>query len=436
MKLVTFILDNIEQILQEWENFARTIFPKNQQLSTTDLRDHAKQMLLVIAKELDDNQLNVELNKNKKKNIFVETAAEIHGAFRLEQGFTVNEITLEYKALRTSVLMLYGKKYPQIQPVFLNDIIRFNEALDQALIEAIDSYTCLKEQQTSLFDTMLSASPDLSYILDLTGSFIYINKAMADLYQQPAHELLGKAKYNFAMPLPMDVLEHIQYILQTGEKCSGEIHVKKNLNTPEYFFEYVYAPVFDKNNKIVAIAGTSRDITKQKSAEAQVWYNANYDYLTGLANRRRLGDKLLEEIKHTKRTKEFFALLFIDLDRFKSINDKFGHEYGDRVLKKIASRISACVRETDVISRAGGDEFILILKHTSQVAQIKTIAQKILSKIKQPIKIKQQMLSLTASIGIAISSNASNDPDVLLKIADQAMYEAKKLGGDQYKFHI
>ncbi len=437
MKLSTFILDNIEQILQEWENFARTIFPASQQTSTKELRDHANQMLLVIVSDLEYlTPRKTEQFKQLGDNIHLkETAAQEHGAARLEQGFTINEIALEYQALRKSVMNLYGKKSAQIHPFVLNELVQFNESIDRSLSEAIRSYSFVQEQQTYLFNTMLSSSPDLSYVLDLNGSFLYVNKAMQDLYQQPSHQIIGKANYNFAMPSASDIREHIQYILETKKECHGEICVKKSPNEPDYFFEYVYAPVFDSNKKIVAIAGTSRDITKQKEAEAKVWHNANYDYLTGLANRRRFRDKLEEIIKHAHRTEASFALFFIDLDKFKEVNDQLGHEGGDHCLKKIADRISTCVRNTDVIARVGGDEFTIILTDNPNAEHVKIIAEKLLLEIKKPIRIKHTNVHLTASIGITLSLKDSNDPDVLLGYADQAMYAVKKLGGNRFSYH-
>jgi len=128
-------------------------------------------------------------------------------------------------------------------------------------------------------------------------------------------------------------------------------------------------------------------------------------------------------------------LFFIDLDKFKDINDKFGHDGGDLLLKKIASRISSCLRETDVVARVGGDEFTVILTNSHNAKQAKIIAEKLLSEIMRPAKIKREMVSLSASIGITLSLKDGNESDVLLGHADRAMYVAKNLGGNQYSFH-
>ncbi|MDP3562411.1 MAG: diguanylate cyclase [Legionellaceae bacterium] len=419
-------MKNIEPIIQQWESFVRNISPPSEQMSTKELREHAKKMLLVIADELKHHKI-----KKKQDDPNTSSLANAHGISRLEQGFSMSELALEYQALRKSVMTLFGQANPKIPTAPLEDFILFNEWLDRALHEAIISYSLQKEQQTRLFDTMLAASPDLSYILDLEGNFLYINNALSTLYQKPPHEILGKADYNWAMPQATDIREHIQTILVTKKKCHGEIKVTKSANTPEIFFEYVYAPVFDNDKKIIAIAGTARDITLQKKAEFQTWHNANYDYLTGLANRRRFHDKLNDAIEHTRRSTEAFALLFIDLDLFKEINDQFGHSGGDILLKKIARRIKTCVRKTDVVARMGGDEFTVIITNTKDIEQVKTITKKLLSTIKKPVSTKQGVINITASIGIAFfSPTDEEEPEQLLRKADKAMYVAKKLGGD------
>jgi len=248
MKLSTFILDNIEQILQEWERFAKTMFPASQHTSVSELRDHAKQMLMVIVSDLGYKPINrAQIKKIKKanqKNITHDTPAEEYGAARLQQGFTINEIALEYQALRKSVITLFNKEIHQVPVSALDELLQFNELIDRSLSESIVFYSSIKEQQTCLFDTMLSSSPDFSYILDLKGCFLYINKAMADLYQQPMHEILGTGHYNIAMPTPVEVREHIHHVLETKTECHGEIYIKQNVNESEHFFLSTYIPLF------------------------------------------------------------------------------------------------------------------------------------------------------------------------------------------------
>lgn len=437
MKLAAFIVDNIEQILQEWENFAKTIFPKDQKTNIKELRDDAKKMLMRIVADIDTPQSKLEQVKKSKglflKNDKYASPAEEHGSSRLAEGFDINNLLSEFRALRASVIKLASdpsRKIPLSDPY---DMVRFNEAIDQALSESVAEYTLIKEKQIRHFNVMVSGSLDLYYTLDLEGNIIYMNSAMVTLYSKAPHEILGKAVYNYEMPKAADVLEHIQSIIATGKNCQGEIFYKDDLGN-DHFFKYKLEPIFDQNGKISSIAGVSREITEQKLAEKKIWHTANYDSLTGLTNRLMFDTKLEQAIKDSKRSGESIALLFIDLDSFKETNDTLGHVAGDFLLKQAAERINSCIRETDTAARIGGDEFTVILNNIQDAEQVKIVAEKLLSNLRKPFQFKKKIIHITASIGITISPQDSLMPDVLLKNADQAMYASKKSGRDCYNF--
>lgn len=163
MKLPIFILDNMGKILQEWEDFAKTVFKTVQTKKT--LRDHTKKLLLTIVLDLQQEQSTAEQIEKSKghqlKNDIANTAAEQHGIARMEDGFSINELAAEYRALRASVTKLWGNAKKTLSSADINDLIRFNEAIDQSLNESIDSYSFSKEQQARHFNTMLASSPDL-----------------------------------------------------------------------------------------------------------------------------------------------------------------------------------------------------------------------------------------------------------------------------------
>ena len=437
MNLSAFLIENIELVLQEWENFAKTIFKATQSKKT--LRDNAKQMLLTIVLDMQQAQSKSEQTKKSKgqqlQDDTRETAAGEHGIARMEEGFSINEIAAEYRALRASVTKLWGDAKKMIHASDINDLVRFNEAIDQSLNESIASYALSKEQQTRHFNTMLSSSPDLSYIIDTEGIILYVNKAMSDLYQKPAHEMVGKVIYDLAKYVTPKERIRIQAVLDTGESCRGD----REFQAPsgrDYFFEYIYTPVFDENGKVEAIAGNSRDITERKIAEAEIWKTANYDVLTGLPNRRLFRDRLDQAIKSAKREDKSFVLLSIDLDRFKKINDKLGHGTGDLLLQKAGDRIKACLRDLDTVARMGGDEFTVILPNVSDAEQTKIVTEKILTQLTKPFQIKNQRIDISGSIGIALFPQDGVEPETLLGNADRAMYVAKKLGRNRFSFHI
>jgi diguanylate cyclase (GGDEF)-like protein/PAS domain S-box-containing protein len=439
MNLSNFILDNIEDILQEWEQFARTIFPIGQQENIKKLRDHARNILLVISNELTQFQSKSDQTAKSRglqmKYDDTDTAAEKHGAGRMVDGFNINEMVSEFRALRASVTKLFTTATKEkIHAEDIIDLIRFNEGIDQALSESVARYSHAAEQQNRLFETMLSSSPDLNYILDLDGKFLYVNPAMSELYQKDSIELIGEANYNLAMPSEADVLGHIQYITQMGERCRGEVIFQTSSNNLR-FFEYIYGPVFNEKGNVEAIACASRDVTERKSAEEKIWQCANYDPLTELVNRRLFREKLVQTLKHSKRSGKVFYLLFIDLDNFKTVNDTLGHNIGDILLKQTAKRIKGCMRETDIISRIGGDEFNVIIEDAGDVQQVLLISKKILTILHKPFSIKKNKINISASIGIALSPDDGITPDTLIKNADMAMYLAKKDGGNRLSLY-
>ena len=437
MKLSAFIVDNIELILQEWEDFAKKIFPKDQKTNVKELRDHAKLILMSIVADLDIPQSTSEQSKKSQglavKTNKKETPAQEHGISRMSEGFSINNLIAEFRALRASVIKLFTDENRKVLISDPYDLVRFNESIDQAVAESVAEYTIAQEKKILQFKKMISGGPELYYTLDLEGNITYMNQAMEDLYTQKRHMVLGKAIYNHQMPKTADVLEHIHLITTTNKSREGEIAIKDDLGN-DHFFKYKLSPVFNQDGKIEAIAGISREITEQKLAEKQVWHNANYDLLTGLANRLMFNNKLEQAIKESKRSGESIALLFIDLDRFKGINDTLGHMEGDNLLKQVAERIKTCIRETDTASRIGGDEFTVILNNVDDAEQAKIVAEKLLSELRQPFQLTKKIVHITTSIGISLSPQDGHMPDILLKKADQAMYASKKSGRDCCNF--
>ena len=239
MRLSTYILDNIEPILQEWEDFAKTLFPADQSITVKELRDHASKVLVAIAHDLERSQTST-VQSDKSKGLLVKddeinTAAEDHGIQRVIQGLSIIEMISEYRALRASVIRLFSKSDRAILLSDPNDLVRFNEAIDQEVAESVYTYSTYKDKQTRIFESMLSSIPDLSYTLDLDGNITYMNLAMTYLYDKPKHEILGKAIYNTNMPAVADMREHIQYIIKTKKECHGEV-VYKDKSGNHHFF--------------------------------------------------------------------------------------------------------------------------------------------------------------------------------------------------------
>lgn len=427
MRLADFIRTEMEQILQDWEAFAKTLIPARY-MGTLELRDHAKNMLLEIADDLDSYQSESEQTAKSKgygPKTGEESSAEVHGVDRETSGFSVVETVSEFRALRASVVLLWSKTHPTITGQQLEDLSRFHEAIDQAVAESLEKYATAKEMETRLFGAVLLASPDPIYVLDLEGRFVFANKATADLFALAPEEIIGKSTFDLGFPFAVDFQHNLDKVIADQDTVRGKF-IHKFASGRGERFEYLLAPVLDEQQKTESIVCISRDITEQAIAEEKIWHNAHHDLLTGLPNRRLFLDRLEQEVKHATRSSLPLALLFMDLDGFKAVNDEFGHDVGDRLLTAVAERLTGCVREEDTVARLGGDEFTVILSGAKQREDVEMVAQTIVDALLMPFQIDQQPVSVSLSIGISFYPQDASDPGALLEAADQAMYKAKK----------
>jgi diguanylate cyclase (GGDEF)-like protein/PAS domain S-box-containing protein len=191
---------------------------------------------------------------------------------------------------------------------------------------------------------------------------------------------------------------------------------------------------WNERGKPVAIVGTTSDISARKEGEELAWRHANMDSLTGLPNRRLLRDMLEAEIRKAQRSLETLAVLFIDLDGFKQVNDLLGHDAGDLLLGEVAHRLKACVRGSDIVARFGGDEFTVVLTGLNEAYHIEFVCEKILGALAHPFALGNEKGYVTGSIGVAVSPFDASSADELMRKADQAMYAAKQAGKNQFSY--
>src|SRR6185437_7080383 len=194
------------------------------------------------------------------------------------------------------------------------------------------------------------------------------------------------------------------------------------------------APIHDRRGHVTGAVMVFRDVSIARALSLKMAHLAQHDSLTDLPNRLLLNDRLNQALALAHRNDQRLALLFLDLDRFKSINDSLGHAIGDRLLQSVAERLVTCVRSSDTVSRQGGDEFVILLPQVTQPADAVVAAQKILLALSTPYRIDRQDLQLAASIGIVIYPEDGTEADTLLKHADLAMYRAKESGRNTYRF--
>lgn len=219
--------------------------------------------------------------------------------------------------------------------------------------------------------------------------------------------------------------------LNTLGHWDGELWNKRK--NGEIYAEWLSIKVLlNEDDSVRMYLGIFSDITEKKQADEIIWKQANYDFLTGLPNRRLFIDRLEHEIKIADRINKPLALLFIDLDYFKQVNDTFGHETGDILLVKVSERINESIRESDTVARMGGDEFTTILPQINSPEDAVKVVRIIIEKLAQPFDLNGTLITISASIGIAIYPKDAQDSKELLQNADRAMFDAKKLGRSRF----
>ena len=198
--------------------------------------------------------------------------------------------------------------------------------------------------------------------------------------------------------------------------------------------EWYHSCLVDDHGNIVSILSFVQDVSLRIRAEERLHYMATRDALTGLPNRLLLHERLAQAIAQAKRTGRRVGVLFIDLDRFKNVNDTLGHRIGDELLKSVSGALTTALRETDLLARLGGDEFMVVVQDFDEPAVLGRVAQKLLDAVAQPFRIEEHDIYVTSSIGISVYPDDSDDPEELLKHADVAMYHSKELGRNTYQF--
>lgn len=438
MRLDKFILENLEGILQEWEDFAVDYLSDADGMSKVQLRDHLSEMLLTIAADLARPQsANDQKQKAKGQQISdgSDTAAATHGSERLAAGFSLNSTVSEFRALRASVTRLWIKKNSmQINSeTDLGDLVRFNEAIDQAITESVVGYSAEKDYDSRMFETILASCPDLIFSFNLEGRFVYANKQLKDLFGLTMEEMVGKNYYDLHVPIAAELQGQVEQVIRSKGAVSREAPYTP-ISGKLVWHDYVFTPVFNTEGEVESVVCIGHDVTERRASEHNNWTKANYDDLTGLPNRSLFTHRLEEYIKHSHRFGSPLALLFIDLDYFKEINDQFGHEAGDSLLKQTAERIHSCVRESDTAARLGGDEFIVILKNLQNPGHVEIVAEKIRQRLSEPFDLGSHTIQISASIGVSLSPQDTTSANELVNHADSAMYASKNKGRNQVNF--
>ena len=275
-------------------------------------------------------------------------------------------------------------------------------------------------------------SSEAMAVTDAKGTIITINPAFTELTGYSASEVIGKNHGILRSNRQnKQFYQNLWATLNTVGFWKGELWNRRK-NGEVFAESLTINTIFNPDGRPHRRVALFSDITQKKQSEELIWTQANFDPLTHLPNRRMFHERLQQELKKAHRSGLPMAVLFLDLDRFKEVNDTLGHDVGDLLLIDAAQRLRSCVRETDTIARLGGDEFTLILPELVDMTSVERIAQAILLKLAEPFNLKNKLAYVSGSIGITFYPKDGQDIETLLKHADQAMYAAKHQGRNGY----
>ncbi len=277
-----------------------------------------------------------------------------------------------------------------------------------------------------LLQTLMDNIPDSIYFKDNKDRFVRVNKAKAEHHSTNPEDMIGKTDFDFSPENEAKkTFSDDNWVMKTGKSIKDKIERSTYQDGTQRWISVTKIPWYNKKNEVVGTIGISRDITKRKKIEEKLRERAIKDSLTDLYNYRHFYQKLEEQINRSKRYKEVYSLIYLDIDNFKACNDTYGHLEGDKILKILSEILKSHLRKTDSAYRYGGEEFVIMLPHTYK-EQVKQVAERIREEVHRKLYPKYK---ITISAGV---SDSKTNKDVI-RAADMAMYEAKREGKNKVK---
>ena len=313
--------------------------------------------------------------------------------------------------------------------------LKENEQVVSLIVAARDvTDRVATQKQMEKLSCALENTADSVLIANQDAVIEYINKSFEIVSGKSAKELVGKSLYVLNDEENSDFFDLFDLNIDKGEVFS-QLFVHRPTESQIFFEQKTVTPVKDEHDQFIHFVITGKDVTEYMKVQDRLQHLAHHDILTALPNRSLFMDRLKQAITRARRNTTQVATIFIDLDRFKNINDTLGHDIGDRFLKKVAERLRSCVRERDTVARLGGDEFAIVLEDVTSAKNISDLARKIINTLQPAITVESHSLYVTASIGISLFPQDAKDANSLLKSADMAMYRAKDLGKNNFQFY-
>ena len=312
------------------------------------------------------------------------------------------------------------------QPLLLNQMVceRTQNLIDAN--NALNISNKLLEQSEKKFRNLVETTTDVIYTLDTEGNFTYISPGGKAMFGSEPDSLLGHSFIAIIYPDDEPAFTAFFKKVMAGNHTETGIEYRVRHADGEWHWHTSnFSPLTDSDDLIIGVLGIGHDINTRKENESRIFHLAHFDPLTDLPNRSLFSDRLQKALETAERSQYQLALLCVDLDSFKPINDTWGHAVGDEVLKQVAERMQKSVRASDTVGRIGGDEFSILLPSIPDVQTALNVAEKISLEIKKPITVDTLTLTISASIGISLYPDHAQDEITLSRLADQAMYTAK-----------
>ncbi|MGQ9369787.1 diguanylate cyclase domain-containing protein [Azospirillum sp. ST 5-10] len=304
-----------------------------------------------------------------------------------------------------------------------------------AALRAGESERARLEDRVQTLLAAMENSPVPIVITDPRGVIDYVNPKFTETSGWTAAEVLGRTPALFKSGhTPAEVYRDMWKTLRAGKEWRGEFYNRRK-NGECYWEKTSIAPVLGAGGAIRHFVAVKEDITERKDAERRAWQRAHFDPLTELPNRALFEDRLNQAIARSHRSGKLLALMFLDLDLFKQVNDTYGHEVGDELLLEVAYRLRACVREYDTVSRLGGDEFVILLTDLSRDEEAADVAARIIDSVGRPFELDVGEVRIGVSIGVAVYPRDGHASAQLVKNADAAMYWSKAGGRNAFRFY-
>lgn len=295
----------------------------------------------------------------------------------------------------------------------------------------------LMQAERDLLHDLMDSVPHQIYFKDAESRFTKVNKALAARYGlSDPQDAIGKSDADFyATEHAAQTRQEELQIMATLQPQVNQMHREVWSDGREAWNVSTKMPLIDAHGRVIGVYGIAHDVTEQKRSEAEFWKQANYDTLTGLPNRRLMLDRWDQALQAHRRNGHLLALMLIDLDRFKEVNDQLGHAVGDALLVEASRRMSECLRTADTLARLGGDEFCVILTELPAAWAVDTAARKIINCLNKAFDIQNHTINISGSVGVGLVPDHGNTLDSVMRLADAAMYTVKIRGGNGWMLH-